>query len=293
LDIVIADDEPVTRLLLEQSLISWGYTVHSVDDGNKVLTLLEQNPKLQILLIDWSMPGLNGIELCKILKSEKNILRYVVMLTSKSGTKSVVEAMEAGADDYLTKPFVPEELKVRIRAGCRILEQEKKLQIYANYDSLTGIYNRRMILSHLKNEWSRSNREKGNVFTCILDLDHFKKINDTHGHEVGDQALKLFCDIVNEQIRPYDYFGRYGGEEFMLVMPMADQHDCLFIAERIRVAIAESSLLLENGNRVSFTVSIGCTNKLANDDSHEHAIARADDAAYKAKNEGRNKVVFI
>ncbi len=293
MDIIIADDEPVTRLLLEESLSSWGYTVHAAERGDQVLALLEGKPEIQLLLLDWSMPELSGIELCKVVKSDTDLIRYVIMLTSKSGVEHVVEALDSGADDFLTKPFIPGELKVRLRAGCRIIEQEQKLQLYANTDALTGVLNKRMILQCLEKEWSRSSRERGNLIICILDLDYFKSINDNYGHQAGDEVLKLFCDEVYKQIRPYDYFGRYGGEEFLLVMPMAKQQDCLFIAERIRDAISNAALVLQDGAEVKFTVSIGCTNIHNDDKSVEDATARAESAVYSAKEAGRNKVVIF
>lgn len=239
------------------------------------------------------MPKISGIELCKTLKRSSESWKYVVMLTNKTGTDSVVEAMEAGADDFLTKPFVPEELRARIRAGCRIVDQEKKLTYLANFDALTGIWNRRMIIQQLEKEWDRAIREQRNLVLSILDLDHFKNINDTYGHDAGDKALQLFVETVKKQIRPYDSFGRYGGEEFLLVMPMEQQNDCLMIAERIRTAVSQAELVLEQDLKVAFTVSIGCASKRPEDKNYQDAILRADEAAYKAKNEGRNKVVFV
>ena len=293
MEIIVADDEPVTRLLLEESLLSWGYSVHAVDNGQQVLTLLKEKPTLQLLLLDWSMPGLNGIELCRMIKSDANSVKYVVMLTGKSGTNCLVEAMEAGADDFLTKPFIPEELKVRIRAGHRIIEQEKQLQQFANFDSMTKVWNRRMILIHLANELERAKREDNNLVVCILDLDHFKKINDTFGHQTGDIVLQHFSQIVKKQIRPYDFFGRYGGEEFLLIIPKLAQSDSLCVVERIRVAVAEAEIMIVNEQCIHFTVSIGVTIANKFDTCMESVIKRADMAAYNAKHSGRNKVVLI
>lgn len=293
MDIIVADDEPVTRLLLEESLSSWGYHVHAVDNGEQVLALLKEKPDLQLLLIDWSMPGLNGIELCRQIKANTSLVKYVVMLTGKSGTDCLVQAMEAGADDFLTKPFIPEELKVRIRAGCRIIEQERLLQSYANFDAMTGIWNRRMILCHLASELSRARRELSNLVVCILDLDHFKKINDTFGHQTGDEVLQYFSHIVKKQIRPYDYFGRYGGEEFLLIIPKLPQSDSLCVVERIKTAVSKAELRRENQPPIQFTVSIGITIANHHDDNIEEVIKRADMAAYNAKHSGRNKVVLM
>lgn len=293
MEIIVADDEPLTRLLLEESLLSWGYSVYAVENGEQVLALLKEKPDIQLLLIDWSMPGMNGIELCRQIKANSSLVKYVVMLTGKSGTDCLVQAMEAGADDFLTKPFIPEELKVRIRAGCRIIEQERQLQSYANIDAMTGIWNRRMILCHLESELARAKREQSNLAVCIMDLDHFKKINDTYGHQTGDDVLQYFTQIVKKQMRPYDYFGRYGGEEFLLIIPKQPQSDSLCVVERIKSAVSNATLQRDNLPPIQFTVSIGVTIANQYDTNIEEVIKRADMAAYKAKHSGRNTIVLM
>lgn len=291
--ILVAEDDPVARLITVESLNSWGYEVIEAHDGQQALDAISQDSGIKLLLIDWTMPALTGIEVCKQLKQQKEALFYIIMLTSMSGTERLVEAMDAGADDFITKPFLPEELKVRIRAGSRVLEQEEKLYFYANYDELTQVWNRRMIMHFLKVEWGRSQREGRNMAVIILDLDHFKAVNDTHGHKAGDLVLREFVKTVEGQVRPYDYFGRYGGEEFLLVMPMSAECDAQEVSERIRDAVERESVELPDGSQVKLTVSVGATIRKAADESYEATFGRADKALYSAKDGGRNTVRIL
>lgn len=292
MNVIVVEDDPVTRLLLCDTLSLWGYTVLEASSGAEALDLTNQYPEVQLVLADWSMPELNGIELCRRLKENNDRFMYFIMLTSKSGTDKIVEAMDAGADDFISKPFSHHELRVRVKAGAKIVEQEKRLQFYANYDALTKIWNRRMILEFLHNEFTRYQREQGVFSILLLDIDLFKKVNDTHGHLMGDKVLEFFCNIVSQQIRPYDVFGRYGGEEFLLIMPQTNPEDCLLIAERIRMAVAKTNWTLELGVAFTVTVSIGAVSVDASDNNADDLFRRADEALYTAKQQGRNKVVL-
>lgn len=176
--VLVADDDPVTVLLLTKTLADWGYEVVQAEDGKQAWEALIHDKSIRLVIVDWRMPELDGIQLCQKLKADSERFYYVVMLTSNTGTDNLVKSIEAGADDFISKPFFPEELRVRLRAGVRILEQESKLQFFANHDELTGIYNRRMILSQLEKEWQRSERENIRLMVLLMDLDKFKSVND-------------------------------------------------------------------------------------------------------------------
>lgn len=293
MEILIADDDPVTRLVLTETLKDWGYTVVEAEDGDIAIRIATEYRNIQLMLIDWTMPGKDGLAVCQELKQDPDRFCYIIMLTGKTGTENLVEAMNAGADDFISKPFSPDELHVRLRAGRRIIEQERKISFYAQHDPLTGVWNRRMILHFFTTQWSRSCRENSTLAVLMLDIDHFKQVNDTHGHQAGDEALKFFCATILKTIRPYDYLGRYGGEEFMVLMPVTSAEVAEQIAERIRCTLQSSPLSLANGATLKLTVSIGVTTRHADDASHEDAFKRADEAVYDAKRQGRNRVVRV
>ncbi len=289
--ILIADDDPVTGLLLKTTLIDWGYQVTYVEDGQRAWDELMADPGIQLVIVDWMMPGIDGLELCRRLKLHSNHLCYVIMLTGKRGTKNLVEGIDAGADDFISKPFMPDELRVRLRAGARIIEQEQKLQFFAHHDELTGVRNRRMILKCLECEWQRASREKQRFLLMLFDLDKFKQVNDTYGHSAGDIVLKHFCRVVEDIIRPYDTFGRYGGEEFLLIMPMNEDADWYQVGERIRCTVAALPVTLDDTQSINISVSIGVAEKEASMTSPHDLIAQADAAMYMAKRLGGNKLV--
>ncbi len=289
--ILIADDDPVTRMLLRKSLESWGYVVFEANDGEEAAKIVEKTEGLQLFIIDWGMPNLNGIDFCRWIKHKDENFYYIIMLTSRKGTANVVEAMTAGVDDFISKPFVSDELRVRVKVGDRIIEQERRLSFYANRDSLTAVWNRRMILKLLKEEWERSVRENSPLSVALFDIDHFKSINDHYGHQVGDQALQYFCDIISEQIRPYDKFGRYGGEEFLLVLPGSDIDSSLKVIERCRKAIEQKAMPVDGHEPLVITVSVGVSESISGNKNVQVLFKECDKALYQAKNQGRNLVI--
>lgn len=290
--IIVAEDHPVTQLLISETLKKWNYEVITAQDGLEVLELIEIHQDVQLFLLDWQMPGLDGLSLCQRLKSTNIIYpRYIIFLTSKKLTDNVVQALEAGADDFISKPFTPEELKVRLKVGCRIITTENKLLHQAQHDPLTNILNHRAIVDLLSQLWERSKRDNSALSVLMLDLDYFKRVNDTYGHQVGDYALKHFCTLVNKELRPYDSFGRYGGEEFTICLPATDADQAMLVAERIRASM-ESTPIEYDGQYFSLTVSIGVAIFVENQTSPKQILLNADRAAYEAKEQGRNKVVF-
>ncbi|MER2492434.1 GGDEF domain-containing response regulator [Catenovulum sediminis] len=292
LKVLIADDDLITRMLLQRNLTAWGYQVHVASDGEQAWDIVNAEDNLRLFIVDWGMPKLDGLEFCRTLKSECDYFLYIIMLTGRSGTDNIVEAMSGGADDFVTKPFVAEELRVRLQVGERILEQEKKLEFYANRDYLTGAWNRRVILNHLREEWERSVRERTKLSVVIFDLDMFKQINDRYGHQAGDQAISVFCSIVMGNIRPYDKLGRYGGEEFLLVLPNTHEQEAVLVAERCCTQVADVNIPLPGQDTLTVTVSAGVAISDAGNPPMNDLFKNCDKALYQAKNNGRNQVVL-
>src|SRR5713226_5274467 len=247
--ILIADDSIVSRHLLDATLRKWGYEVVVACDGLEAWEVLQSEGAPRLAILDWVMPGLTGPEVCKRVREvsadKETRYTYLLLLTSKSQREDIIEGMESGADDYLTKPFDQHELKVRLRPGTRIIELQHELiaaretlRDQATRDFLTRIWNRSSILDILQRELARSSREKRSFGLVLADLDHFKAINDTYGHFAGDAVLREFVRRMTSSMRPYDAIGRYGGEEFLFVLPGCDNACLASQAERMRAALA-------------------------------------------------------
>ncbi len=291
--VLIADDDPVSLLYLQDALQDWGYEVVAVPDGRSAHAILCGPDAPMLAILDWMMPGMDGIDLCRMIRSSGNdSYTYVIMLTSRTETAFIVEAMTAGADDFVSKPFHVEELEVRVRAGKRICELEQQLRLRATHDALTGIYNRGAIIDLLQKALARHQRDRAGIALIFADLDHFKRINDEHGHLAGDAVLCEVSRRMARLLRPYDALGRYGGEELMVVLPACDGGKALEVAERIRKAVCGEAVMTEFG-ALPVSVSIGVA-VLERDVSAtlNHLIQCADQALYAAKNGGRNRVVL-
>jgi diguanylate cyclase (GGDEF)-like protein len=301
LKVLIAEDERITRRILEATLTKWGYDVVSSENGEEALEILKQSDAPKIVILDWMMPKMDGVELCReVRKLSKEPYVYIVLLTAKKKMGDIVEAMDAGADDYMTKPFDPCELEVRMRAGRRILElQDKlmsaleKLRIQATHDPLTGLWNRAAILDILRRELARCERGGLPIAIMMADLDHFKQINDAYGHMVGDAVLCETSSRMGSSVRPYDSIGRYGGEEFLVVLPECDEQGVVSAAERLRSCVKRDPLSV-NGGRFGISISIGATStRQAKREDDESLIRLADMALYKAKENGRDRVELL
>lgn len=291
--ILIAEDEPVSRQLLQNSLLEWGYEVVAARDGREALTILEQADRPSLAVLDWMMPGADGPEICRWLRScNKDSYVYVILLTARNQEGDLVRGLESGADDYMVKPFNPEELKYRLRIGQRIIEQEQKILRLASTDDLTGLLTRRAFKERMECEMDRIRRVNGMMGIIIGDIDHFKTVNDTYGHLAGDLVLKHFAQCLQENCRTYDYVGRYGGEEFIIGVPGASLLETTEIAERIRNMIQNTSISLPGREEViKITASFGVDAvNLRNGDDYmaEDLINHADEALYVAKARGRN-----
>ena len=291
--ILIAEDEPVSRRLLEASLLEWGYDVVIASDGREALDILQAAYSPSLVISDWMMPGMDGLTLCReIRRMDITGYVYVILLTAKGAKKDVIEGLEAGADDFLTKPFNREELKYRTRIGKRIINLERRILELSNTDGLTGVLNRRAFMERMAWEAARSRRDKTPLSFILTDIDHFKDVNDAYGHQAGDMVLQRFAEMLSASVRPYDFIGRYGGEEFVVCLPGADLSQAESIAERMRASTENTEIILAEGSQSIFiTASFGTASFTgAPLDTMDLFIKRADDALYRAKHEGKNRV---
>jgi len=298
--VLIADDEIVSRRLIETSVRRWGYDVVVANEGLEASQILHSPDAPKLAILDWLMPGLDGVQLCRQLREGKDdAYTYIILLTAKHTQGDVVQGLEAGADDYIAKPFDPQELRVRLRTGKRILyllaqltTAREALRELAARDPLTTIWNHKSIVDLLEDELQRAGRQGAYVGVVLVDLDHFKSINDTYGHLTGDHVLRQAAQIMSNSIRPYDAVGRLGGEEFLVVLPGCDQINAISHAERLRLALNQIALDLPSGT-LRFTASFGVT--VVEPDvrvNAESAIQAADSAMYAAKHAGRDRVEF-
>jgi two-component system, cell cycle response regulator len=295
--VLVAEDDLTSRTILGAILAKWGYEVICAVDGQQALDLLSQPDGPKLALLDWSMPVLSGIDVCKSLrKNQANDAIYLIILTAKSEKRNIVEGLNAGANDYIIKPYDNEELQARINVGKRMVEIQSELEkakhalIYeAMHDSLTGLYNRKAILEMLAKELSRIKRNGGKLFIGMCDLDHFKLINDRYGHQTGDEILQGFARIMNENLRDYDFIGRYGGEEFLIILPSTGASKKMACFNRLHSVIADSLIGTRSGE-IPVTVSIGVT-RADGEKGIDEILSEADNALYRAKVK-RNSICY-
>lgn len=294
--VLVAEDDAMFRKILQSWLQSWDYQVIVATDGTEAWSILQQERPPDLLILDWVMPGVDGMELCRRIREQQSAsYQYILIVTANDARQDVVRGLEAGADDYLTKPFDKGELRARLRVGTRILTLQEDLiraredlRFQATHDVLTGIWNRRAVLDLLHREIERASRFHASVGVLMLDLDHFKKINDTYGHLTGDAVLREIAQRISQVVRSYDFVGRYGGEEFLVLLPGCDKDQAEQSGERIRLAV-NASPVLAAGSEVSATVSIGAT--ATEGGGETEVLAIADTALYQAKSTGRNRTV--
>lgn len=302
--ILLAEDDPVSRKLLEKTLQKAGYEVVSAENGRRALALFDQR-YFPIVLSDWMMPEMDGLALCKALRQkESEGYVFIILLTAKDSKDDIVQGLEAGADDYLTKPFIHAELFARLNTGRRILEQEIKLraaneeiQVLSRTDPLTGCFNRGYLMERLPEEIMRARRYRHPLSLVLCDIDHFKKVNDTYGHQFGDEVLKKFVMCIQSSIREgADWLARYGGEEFLIVLPETGIKGARAMAERLREAIQTLDVPVA-GSKVSITASFGVAGFDPDTPSGcaeaNLMINKADKLLYQAKQGGRNRVAAI
>ncbi len=295
---LVAEDNPVFQSVLFSMLTRWGYDTVVAQDGNEAWEILQSSNPPRLAVLDWVMPGIDGVEICRRIRAAGNEpYVYILLLTARTDSKDLVEGMEAGADDYVTKPFNLHELRVRLRAGRRILELQdellrarEELRERATHDSLTGLYNRCSILDSLQKELLRANRENHPIAVLMADLDMFKQVNDTYGHLAGDRVLAEAAQRMQSSIRRYDAIGRYGGEEFLIVLTGCAQDEAESLAWRTQAAIGSQPYVFANGS-TRVTGSVGLSWRAApSPGDMEPLIHEADEALYQAKRDGRNRV---
>ena len=296
--ILIAEDDNVTRHILEKSVTEMDFEVVSCKNGHDAWKILQSENPPHLLILDWMMPGMDGLEICrKVREQAKEPYTFILLLTSKGEQDDFVKGMEAGADDYVVKPFNHNDLRVRLKAGRRIVELNEELlyvrdnlEKQATHDKLTGLYNRHFMVEILEKEFSRALRHQSDLSCLLLDLDNFKDVNDTFGHTFGDLVLREFSAGLEQNIRKSDISIRYGGEEFMVLLPNTGIAGAQNIAEKIR-ATCEKKRYDDGHNSTTVTVSIGIASikqhQLIDD---KEIVACADKALYRSKAEGRNRI---
>ncbi|MGC2697246.1 MAG: diguanylate cyclase [Candidatus Angelobacter sp.] len=296
--VLVVDDDIISRSMLESTLRKWGFKVTTANDGLDAWNELQKQDAPSLIILDWMMPGLSGVELCRKIRARKTAhYPYILLLTARDTTSDLVEGVDAGADDYLTKPFHANELRARLKAGRRILtlqnellHKEQQLSFQARHDSLTGLWNRGAILEFMEQEIDRARRDRTSVGVLLMDIDHFKRVNDTRGHQAGDAVLQHVARRLSQGIRSYDWVGRYGGEEFVVVVPNCSAENVAMCAERLR-EITSSAPMQALGADLDITLSLGAALYSGEtSDTVADVLRRADTALYRAKQNGRNRV---
>lgn len=299
--VLVVDDNPIIQKMMNISLSKAGYEVASAENGRDALRKFDEN-FYPIVITDWMMPEMDGLELCRAIRN-LSLDRYVfiILLTAKDSKEDIIKGLEAGADDYLTKPVNHPELMARLNTGVRILELERSLKkaneeirILSITDHLTGCFNRGYVAENLLKEIRRAERYRHPMALVICDIDHFKKVNDTYGHQAGDYVLYKFAGLIKKTIRSHvDWLARYGGEEFMIVLPETDLKGAMMLCEKLRIAVENNIVVYKNTN-IEITASFGYTGfeivESCSDKIVDEIINRADRYLYQAKQEGRNRV---
>ena len=295
--ILIIEDELIFRRMVKKYLLDAGYEIVEAEDGLSAWELFQKEP-FQLVITDWMMPGLDGPALVqKIRTSGQKSYTYIIMLTAMDDKDNIVLGLESGADEYLTKPFNSRELIARVASGMRILRLEEELmqariqmEALAMHDGLTGLLNRRAIEEYAEAEFNMADRKKQAMSVILLDIDHFKNVNDRFGHKFGDVVLRQVAQTLKEDLRNYDRVGRWGGEEFLLILPDTELKDAVTVAERLRSKTAAVQISLENGETFSIHISLGTACTTEQFQSLAKLIDAADQALYQAKQSGRDRI---
>jgi two-component system, cell cycle response regulator len=295
--ILIADDDFTSRTVLAGVLRKSGYEVVVTVDGAEAWQVLQQADAPRLVILDWIMPEMDGLEVIRLARGEQTERPpYIILLTTRGEKSDIIMGLDAGANDYLAKPFDSGELRARIEVGRRmvelqnaLVESKEILAHQASHDLLTGLLNRRAIFERLGQELVRSGRSGDTLAVGMIDIDHFKQVNDRYGHQTGDDVLCGFVQLLKESFRSCDALGRIGGEEFLVIAPMSQENDGLAVFTRALGNVAGNEIATRTVP-LAITMSIGLT--IATwQDSVDKILETVDDALYQAKKEGRNRIV--
>ncbi|HET9177319.1 MAG TPA: diguanylate cyclase [Terriglobia bacterium] len=294
--VLVADDEPVNRRLLEILLNKWGYEVSVAADGQEAWRHLQGAASPRIAILDWMMPEMDGVEVCRKIREDKSRRPvYVLLLTAKQATEDANGRYESVADDYLPKPYAAHELKARLRAGKRILELEDQLreagealQVETTRDTLTGLWSRSSILEILHREIHRGGRQNSSLTLLMIDIDDLGQINHHHGHLAGDAVMREAARRIRNSIRVYDSLGRYSGGQFVIVSPDCDRSGAMTQAQRIQSTISEEAFKTFKGDfpvTISTGIAVGSSTHQA-----DELISAAEAALAQARKAGPNRI---
>ena len=294
--VLIADDDKISRLLVKKLLTSIGYEVLEAEDGERAWQILQEEP-IRLIVLDWVMPKIDGTELCKRLRASKGEeYYYIIVLTGRNSSEDIIAGLQAGADDYITKPFLPQEFEMRLKIARRILVLRQSMQedlenqrYIIQHDILTGILNQEEIIKVLEKEINRAQRQKSKLSVIMGDLDNFRRINDRYGNVAGDAVLTETANRMKNALRIYDNVGRYDGKEFLLVLPGCSIDEARLIARRI-LNVIKNEPVLYHDNKIPVTISLGLTcNDNADCSDLKGIIEAVDFAMRQAKEKGRNR----
>ncbi len=293
LKVLVVDDSKLNVMIVKDILETEEYSVFSSYDGNSVIEMCyEISP--DVILLDIIMPGMDGFQVCKLLKNNTRTKDIpVIMITSRTNSSDVKRALDLGAFDYIKKPIDEVELIARIQSAIRFNAYQEKLKEMAMRDGLTGLYNHSLIIELFQKELDKKECISNSISFVMLDIDYFKKVNDTYGHLCGDMVLKEVSNILTSSVSNSDILGRYGGEEFSIVSSGISKEELNELCEHIRKNIEENEFRIGN-ETFKITISIGAFFKEnRNNISNTEMIKKADEALYKAKENGRNKVEMV
>jgi diguanylate cyclase (GGDEF)-like protein len=297
--ILIGDDSLTHRVMLEAIVRRWGYEAVLAEDGQQAWELLSAPEAPRLVLLDWEMPGLDGLEVCRRVRARQDQdPPYILLLTARQETADIVAGLDAGANDYISKPFENTELHARLRVGARMLDLQRELisarealEFQANHDALTGLMNRGAVMRAMEQAMQAAGQGGQTLQIGLIDIDHFKQINDSHGHPAGDAVLQAVSRRIESVLRAGDLVGRYGGEEFLLLVN-GEADEAPAFCERLRGVIADQPFV-EGPVALRVTVSGGFVPLTPSDRrGTSELLAAADDLLYRAKAAGRNRIFF-
>lgn len=289
--VMVVDDSSLIRFHIKTLLENNFFQVFVLAHGEEALEILKQHPDIKIVITDYHMPVMDGLELTReIRKTHTKNQLSIFVISSTSNPEISALFLKQGANDFIHKPFSKEEFSCRITNAIEALENIETITHYASRDFLTGLYNRRYFFTTMEPYFAEALAKNETFVTAMVDIDHFKKINDTYGHDIGDKAIIHLSEILRSSVQHQDIVARFGGEEFCIILKDTTRTTAIDIFERIRQKIVHSPLLLNNYQEIEFTVSIGIA--LEYENSLTETINAADTMLYQAKNRGRNTIVY-